>query len=66
MIWILFVITIISCAYSLFCLRLCRVYKDGFVLITKMAYNPQNEKDVQRIIIKMEDELNRTKETNNG
>lgn len=63
--WVMFIITVISCAYAVYCQWLLDVYKKGFILLAKVAYNPKNEQDVIRIIERIQNESIRNKKADN-
>lgn len=44
---------------------MCKIYKEGFVLLAKIAYSPKTENDIKRIMDKINNELTRTQNTNN-
>ena len=65
MIWAMFIVTTLSCAYSIYLQFQRDAFKKGFILLAKMAYNPKTERDVTLLMEKLEDEYIRFEKTNN-
>lgn len=64
--WAMFILTVISCSLTIYYQHMCNIFKKGFILLAKVAYNPKNEQDVKRIIDKLQRYgLNEIKETDN-
>lgn len=64
MMWLMFAITLASSVYAVYCQHRYHVFKQGFILLAKIAYNPKNADDVKSIVEKIKDELIRLEETN--
>lgn len=65
MMWIMFIITLVSNIYAIHMQFKCRAFEEGFLLLARLAYNPQTEEDCIDLVQKLNDERIRIKKTNN-
>ena len=62
--WIMFIITVLSCAYALYCQFRVKAFERGFILLAKLTYNPKTKEECEEIVRKIH-ELDRLEETDN-
>ena len=63
MIIVLFLITLASSVYALYCQFKCKIFKEGFITLAKITYNPKTETECREIAEKIKYELNRHQNT---
>ena len=62
---ILFLITLASSVYAAYCDFKYRVFKNGFVTLAKITYNPRTEEECREIVEKLRYESTRYQDTDN-
>lgn len=64
--WAMFILTVISCSLTIYYQHMCNIFKKGFIILAKVAYNPKTEQDVKHIMEKLAQHgFNEIKETDN-
>ena len=62
---ILFLITLASSIYAVFCHYRAEIFKDGFTRLAKITFNPKTREDCIRIVEKLRNDSIGIKDTDN-